>query len=166
MTKFLLDTDILSIFAKAEALSLLCDLLQCQRLPITPGVFDELLIPLEYGYDFPQRILDLAVVVVMTPDEAKDYEALRLQGKLSTADAELIAICGRRGWTYVAMDRVALRCAEQHGVRTIDFQALLKAMLEAKLLDRQGLQALIERMEREDHTTLPYKDSLLEGEES
>jgi|YNPNPStandDraft_1061719.scaffolds.fasta_scaffold79509_2 hypothetical protein len=166
MSRFLLDTDILSIFAKAGALPLLCDFFQCQRLPMTSGVFDELLIPLEYGYDFPQRILDLAEVVTMTPEEAQDYEALRLQGKLSAADAELIAICGRRGWAYVAMDRVALRCAEQHGVRTIDLQALLKAMLEAKLLDRQGLQALIERMEREDHTTLPYKESLLETEGS
>ncbi len=36
--------------------------------------------------------------MVMTPDEAEDYEALRLQGKLSTADAELTAICKRRGW--------------------------------------------------------------------
>ena len=166
MSRFLLDADILSIFAKAGALPLLCDLLQCQRLPMTSGVFDELLIPLEYGYDFPQRILDLAEVVAMTPEEVQDYETLRLQGKLSAADAELIAICRRRGWTYVAMDRVALRCAEQHGVRTIDLQALLKAMLEAKLLDRQGLQALIERMEREDHTTLPYRESLLETEES
>jgi hypothetical protein len=54
MMDFLLDTDIVSIFAKAEALSLLCRLFQCERLPITSGVFDELLVPLEYGYDFPR----------------------------------------------------------------------------------------------------------------
>lgn len=161
MLTFLLDTDIVSIFAKAEALSLLCRLFQCERLPITSGVFDELLVPLEYGYDFPQRVLALAEAVAMAPDEIEDYEALRLQGKVSTADAELIAICRRRGWTYVAMDRVALRCAEEHGVRTLDLQALLKAIVEAELLDRDGLRALIERMEKEDRTTLPYKEALL-----
>lgn len=59
------------------------------------------------------------------------------------------------------MDRVALRCAEEYGVRTVDLQALLEAILEAELLDRDELQALIERMEREDHTTLPYKEALL-----
>lgn len=166
MTDFLLDTDILSIFAKAEALSLLCRFFQRERLPLTSGVFDELLIPLEYGYDFPQRILALAEVVVMTPDEVEDYEALRLQGKLSAADAELISICRRRGWIYVAMDRVALRCAEEHGVRTVDLHALLKAIVKAKLLDQDGLRALIARMEHEDHTTLPYKEALLETEES
>jgi predicted nucleic acid-binding protein len=119
MTDFLLDTDIVSIFAKAEALSLLCRLFQCERLPITSGVFDELLVPLEYGYDFPQRVLALAEVVAMAPEEIEDYEALRLRGKVSAADAELIAICRRRGWTYVAMDRVALRCAEEYGVRHV-----------------------------------------------
>ena len=165
MTDFLLDTDILSIFAKAEALSLLCRLFQCERLPIPSGVFDELLVPLEYGYDYPQQILDLAEVVAMTPSEIEGYEALRLQGKLSAADAELIAVCRQRGWSYVAMDRVALRCAEEHGVRTIDLQALLKAIVEAKLLDREGLRALIERMEQEDRTTLPYKEALLMTEE-
>jgi len=160
---FLLDTDILSIFAKAEALPLLCRLFRCDRLPITPGVFDELLVPLEYGYDFPQRILALAEVVTMTPSEFENYEPLRLQGKVSAADAELISICRQRGWSYVGMDRVALRCAENYGVRTIDLQVLLKAIVEVKLLDRDGLQALIERMEREDRTTLPYKEDLLEG---
>jgi len=161
MTGFLLDTDIVSIFAKAEALSLLCCLFRRERLPIASGVFDELLVPLEYGYDFPQRILDLAEMVVMTAGEFEIYEALRLQGQVSAADAELIAICQQRGWAYVAMDRVALRCADERGVRTIDLQAVLKAMLEAGLLARGDLQALVERMERKDRTVLPYKEALL-----
>lgn len=161
MTGFLLDTDIVSIFAKAEALALLCRLFRCERLPIAAGVFDELLVPLDYGYDFPQRILELADVVVLTPEEFGIYEALRLQGQVSTADAELIAICQQRGWAYVAMDRVALRCADDRGIRTIDLQALLKAMLEASILTRGELKTLVERMEREDRTVLPYKESLL-----
>lgn len=63
---------------------------------------------IEHGYDFPRQILARAETVSMVPDEAKDYEALRLQGKLSAADAEMIAICKRRGWVYVTMDKVAL----------------------------------------------------------
>lgn len=165
MRGFLLDTDILSIFAKAGALPLLYALFRCQRLPITPGVFEELLVPLEYGYEFPKEILARSEIVVMTPDEVPIYESLRLEGKVSAADAELIAICRQRGWVYGAMDRVALRCAEEQGVRTVDLQALLKAMLEANLLDQEELRALIERMEREDRTRLPYKEALLTSED-
>ena len=38
MSGLLLDTDILSILAKANALPLLCEILGCERLPITTGL--------------------------------------------------------------------------------------------------------------------------------
>lgn len=161
MQGFLIDTDILSIFAKADALPILCRLFQCERLPITPGVLDEILVPLEYGFGFPRRILARAEIVSIAPEETKDYETLRLQGKLSAADAEMIAICKRRGWVYVTMDKVALQCAEEFGVRTVDLRALLEAIKRAGLLSLEQLQALIERMEREDRTVIPYKEALL-----
>jgi len=54
---FLLDTDILSLFAKAGAIDLLLRLLRVERLAITQGVFTELTVPLEYGYRFPHSYL-------------------------------------------------------------------------------------------------------------
>jgi len=94
--KFLIDTDILSIFAKADGLSILCRVLKRESLPITPRVLDELLVPLEYGYGFPQDILSRADVVPATVEEYESYEALGLEGRLSSADAEMIAICKER----------------------------------------------------------------------
>jgi len=165
MSDFLIDTDILSIFAKANGLSILCRLLECEELPITPGVLDELLVPLEYGYDFPRDILSRARIVAVTPEEIGGYEHLKLQGRLSTTDAEIIAICKQRGWLYVTMDKVALRAAEAAGVDTADLRVLLEGIKRARLLDREQLRALIERMEREDRTRLPYKEALLAVEE-
>lgn len=164
MRGFLIDTDVLSIFAKADALPTLCRLFQCEQLPITQGVLNELLVPLEYGYDFPQRILARTEVVSVSPEEIEDYETLRRQGKLSVADAEMIAICKRHGWIYVTMDKVASRSAEAFGVRTVDLRALLEAIKRAGLLDLEQLQVLIERMEREDRTRIPYKEALLKSE--
>jgi hypothetical protein len=37
----------------------------------------------------------------VTPEEIGGYEHLKLQGRLSTTDAEIIAICKQRGWLYV-----------------------------------------------------------------
>ena len=50
---FLGHTDILSLFAKAEAMGLLLRLFRVERIPITQSVFNELAVPLEYGYQFP-----------------------------------------------------------------------------------------------------------------
>jgi hypothetical protein len=160
MSGFLLDSDILSIFAKANALPLLCELLGCDRLPITTGVFNEIVIPLEYGYDFPRRIMAVADTVLISSDEVATFEALRLEGKASAADAEIVAICQRRSWICVTMDRVAARYAEQHGVRVVDLQTLLKAALTGDLLAEDQLRALVEQMERVDHTSFPFKEKL------
>jgi len=93
MSGFLLDTDILSLFAKTDALALLRQLLGLDRLPITTGVFNEIVVPLEYGYEFPNRIIAEATTVLMSPDEVATFEALRLEGAISAADAEIVAIC-------------------------------------------------------------------------
>jgi len=163
MTRFLLDTDVLSLFAKVGALPLLCRLLGLQRLPVTTGVFNEIIAPLEYGYDFPRQVLALAEIELLAADEVSTFEALRLEGKVSASDAELIAICQRRSWVYVTMDRVAARCAENLGVRTVDLYALLKAAWAGGLRDKDELQALMDQMERADRTTFPFRDELING---
>jgi len=163
MTRFLLDTDVLSLFAKVDALPLLCRLLRLERLPITTGVFNEIVVPLEYGYDFPRQILALAEIVLLAADEVETFEALRLEGRVSAFDAEIIAICQRRNWVYVTMDRVAARCAEGLGVRTLDLHALLKAAWVGGLLNEGELQVLVDQMERADRTTFPFRDDLFDS---
>jgi predicted nucleic acid-binding protein len=120
---------------------------------------------LEYGYDFPRDILSKADIVAVMPEEIEGYESLKLQGRLSTADAEMIAICKQRGWLYITMDKVALRTAKAAGVDTADLRVLLEAIKRAQLLGQEQLRALIERMERKDRTRLPYKEALLAAEE-
>jgi hypothetical protein len=63
------------------------------------------------------------------------------------------------------MDKVALRAAVAAGVDTADLRVLLEGIKRARLLDQEQLRALIERMEREDRTRLPYKEALLAAEE-
>lgn len=93
------------------------------------------------------------------------YEALRLKGRVSTADAEMIMVCKQRGWLYITLDKVALRVAKMLGVETADLQALLEAIKRRELLNPEQLRMLIDRMEQEDRTRLPYKDSILADEE-
>jgi len=58
------------------------------------------------------------------------------------------------------MDRVAARYAEQHGVRTVDLHALLKAASNGGLLAEDQLRALVRQMEQTDHTIFPFKEEL------
>jgi len=50
--KIVLDTDIVSVFAKVGKIDLLSQLFGKRELCITPRVYRELLVPFRYGYDF------------------------------------------------------------------------------------------------------------------
>ncbi len=134
-------------------------------MPITLRVLDELLVPLEYGYDCPYDILSRPDVVPATLDEFKVYEELRLQSRLSSADAKIIAIWNQRRWLYITMDKVALEAAQAAGVDAVDLQALPGTIKRLGLLDQEQLRALIDRMEQDDRTWLPYKESVLSSEQ-
>ena len=56
MTSIVFDTDILSIFAKADGIQYLEKLFAKDLVLITPSVYSELKVPKEYGYDFPEQI--------------------------------------------------------------------------------------------------------------
>ena len=157
---FLLDTDILSLFAKAGAIDLLLRLLRVDRLAITQGVFTELTIPLEYGYRFPHSVFAVSATVPLTDAELALYVTLRLEGVVSVADAEQIAVCQTRGWVYVTMDQVAARTAQQRGVRTIGLHSLFKALQQAGILSDDALRTLLDHMERLDRTRFPFRDDL------
>lgn len=53
----IVDTDILSKFAKADALVWLGRLFGPDRLAATPAIRDEIAVPLQYGYTFPLQVL-------------------------------------------------------------------------------------------------------------
>lgn len=155
---FLVDTDILSLFAKTEAIQILLRLFGAERLPITPGVFSELLAPLDYGYDFPHQVFANSTVVSLSLTELELYAQLRLEGNVSSADAEQIAVCHTRAWVYVTMDRVAARIAASHQVHTVDLYALFKALRKGEVLTDDTLYKLILRMEHLDRTKFPFRD--------
>jgi len=84
----------------------------------------------------------------------------RLEGVVSAADAEQIAVCQMRSWVYVTMDQVAARAAQQRGARTTGLHSLFKALQQANILGDDALRTLLDRMERLDRTRFPFRDDL------
>ena len=68
----ILDTDIVSAFTKADALDLILKLFKGE-LHITPEVYEELQVPLSYGYMYPQEIFNKVKILDLTPEEQRSY---------------------------------------------------------------------------------------------
>lgn len=54
----LMDSDIASAFAKIDRLELLQRLFPDYELLISPEVYEEILVPMDYGYNFPVKIIE------------------------------------------------------------------------------------------------------------
>lgn len=81
------------MFAKAGALSALIDIAGSDKLGMTPAVAEEIMTPLQYGYQFPREVL--ARIPVVPLSAAVIDERIRLQNVavLGRGEREAIAFC-------------------------------------------------------------------------
>lgn len=69
------DTDILSMFAKIDAVDLLKHIFD-EKAVITPKIRDEISVPLEYGYTFPLKVISTIRTVPLSNEaleEAREF---------------------------------------------------------------------------------------------
>ena len=71
----ILDTDIASAFAKSGHFDAMVKLFG--SIGITPGVYEELSVPLEYGYEYPEEIFEKAKLVTISDEEQREYLRLK-----------------------------------------------------------------------------------------
>ncbi len=86
------DTDILSMFAKIDAIDLLKHLFD-ERAVMTPKIRDEPSEPLEYGYSFPLKAISAIKTVPLSNEALEDYGRLQENLSLGKGELEGIAYC-------------------------------------------------------------------------
>ncbi len=80
----IVDTDILSMFAKAEALHVLMEFVGSDHIGMTPAISDEISVPLQYGYSFPLQVLSQIPVVPRSETVGKECLQLHITGLRSS----------------------------------------------------------------------------------
>jgi predicted nucleic acid-binding protein len=147
----IVDTDILSMFAKAEALVLLGQLFGRDRLATTPAIRDEIAVPLQYGYSFPLQVLAETAIALLTNRAWLEHERLRAPGAaLGRGELEAIAFCKTEGAVFVTNDLVARRFALAQGVRVLSLQAILRGLWESSVCTKSEVHTVLERIKQAD----------------
>ncbi len=94
MARIIIDADILSMFAKADAVELLGEFLGTEHVAMTPAISDEISVPLQYGYAFPRAVLSRIPVIPLTEEAWQERERLATIGSfLGKGELEAIAFC-------------------------------------------------------------------------
>jgi predicted nucleic acid-binding protein len=93
-TKIVIDTDILSMFAKMGAVHILGTFFGQGRIVMTPAIHDEITAPLQYGYTYPTEVLAQGPVAPLTEPIWREYERLwALRPSLGKGELQAIAFC-------------------------------------------------------------------------
>ena len=151
----IIDTDIASAFAKIGRLNLLKDLFSKHLVFITPRIFEELSIPLDYGYKFPLDIFDSFDVLNPTGEENETYRKMLVVNRvLGKGELEAISICKMRGYVFSSMDTAALRFAVSLDVETLELHSILRALWKSGMMSKEEVKALIQELEEEDNTQI------------
>lgn len=152
------DTDIVSAFGKANAISPLIRLFR--RLYIPPSVYHELMRAKYIGYDFVDVILDKTEILMLNPTEFEEFRRI-LENEKSLHEGEIqgIVLCKYRGEVFLTNDKEAKKYCDGIGVEHLDLEEILRAL--RRLLSKDELKTLIEELEVKDRIIIKAKDEIL-----
>lgn len=155
------DTDILSTFAKANAIQFLEKLYSNDNLYITATIIEELKVPKEFGYDFPDMVFNSKKfkTVNLNEHEIKKFkEGLLKQNNLHKGEVEALIICKNREYVFSSSDSGALKFAKTNGIKVIELHTILKALWYFNVISKQEVQNLIDVMEKKDNMVIKNKE--------
>ncbi len=152
------DADILSMFAKVDAVDMLESLLGSEQMVMTPAIRDEIAAPLQYGYGFPQRLLGRVSVVSLTDQARQIYEQIWTAGSpLGEGELEAIAFCKSEGAFFATNDQIAQDYAQDQGVKVLSLQTLLREMWSSGMYSKAQVRELLEHIKIADYLILSVK---------
>lgn len=142
---FVLDTNVLSLFAKIDRLDLLLQL-STAPLYLTSMIQFELETGLDNGVAYLANVLQVIHIgkLQVIPLNEMDRQFMRaLPNKLADGEAEAIALCHRTGLTLITHDRKALNYCLQEGINAIRFTTLVNQLKNAGLLTETEIEAML-----------------------
>lgn len=149
----ILDTDIASAFAKSGHFDALIKLFE--SVGITPGVYEELLTPLEHGYEYPKEIFEKAELVTISDDEQREYLRLTEEhAKVGKGEVESIVVCLKRGFLFSSFDKKAIIVAKDLGVDVVTAGVIFKGLIVKDIATKEEILKMVGDIEISDNRVL------------
>ena len=157
---FFADTDILSAFAKADAVKYLKHLFA--DLKISPTVYEELMRAKRAGYSFVDDILDAVEIVLLSDEEFRDFRSLlESVNNLHEGECQLIVLCRSRNGILLTNDAPVKRYCDGNNINYLDLEEILRSLKRRNVLQYNELKRLIADIEEKDWTIIRSKEDIL-----
>ena len=144
------DTNILSMFAKIDRVDLLLKL--SGEIIIVPEIRRELSVPLEYGKNWAEKILNISKTVYPDEEEQRLFEEfLSETRRLGSGELQALAVCKIRDYIFCSFDRVALNFARRKGIKSMNLHDIFRELLRRGVLSIEDITGLLREIEAKDN---------------
>ena len=148
-----MDTDILSIFAKIQRLTLLFTVFDQETLNIAFAVENEIKTGVSKGFQFSEDIIAL-----QTQGKIRTYHTTladqefmsSLPQTLGAGERESMALCKRFTATFASNDRPVMHHCQATGIHCINLVDILRLLWELQILSQPDVRKVITEIETED----------------
>lgn len=151
------DTNVLSSFAAAEALSLLQQLFAQVQIAVPPSVGQELQAGLERGkahLDVVLQAIASGQILVLALSLEEVQQLAGFPARLNLGEREAIALTVTRRATLLSNDRRAINYCRQQQVRVVSLVDLLRLLWVRQVVRQDEVRALIAKMRQVENLVL------------
>ncbi len=153
------DTDILSTFAKVDKLGLLPKLFSKSRILICPSVNLEIKKGVELGllrYSHPPHF----IAINLATSEKASARELREASNLGSGDAECLAVARNRDCLLLTNDRKAEKAADSLSIDHFSLPLLLRELWRSHVVPKSRVAKLMDEIETKDNVIIKNKEMI------
>lgn len=161
----LVDTDLLSIFAKIARLPLLFSVFNQDLLYFAAAVETEIQRGVALGFGFAGDIMTLHAqgrIQTLHPTTTDQHFMVTLSPRLDFGERESMAICKRLGATFASNERRVKHHCRENGIDCINLIEILRALWELDILTQAKVQTLITAIEQADNLRFRTTDPIFD----
>ena len=157
-----LDCDLTSTFAKVNRIDLLEKLFLDAKLVITASVYNELLEVKQYGFDFPDKVMQSSIGLINIQREERGiFEDFLQDYRVHLGEAEGIAIAKSRNGVFITNDSRAVEFCKEKGVKVLNLKDILRRIAVEKIINKDEMVKLIRDIEDRDRTFIIGANDIL-----
>lgn len=158
-TPILIDTNILSTFAKIKRLELLFEIMDRKELYISTSVLHEIDMAENMGYDFVQIIfdyIDKERISIISMDDKETDLYLDLPDSFGRGERESVAISKSRDYIFVSNETRVKNYCDRNDIDIVDLPTLLRRSWKTGLKEKETVKEIVGEIENKDN--IIFKD--------